>query len=167
MASIGIWDWRAGSDAVIWDERMCLLHGLTPGTAMTFAAWRALIHPDDRAAVEASSRKSGCERTHTPVEYRVVLPDGALRHLLAIGGGFYDESGTPVRQLGISMDITERKLAEARQMSEANQRLQLADDAAGIGIWNWNFADDSLEWDDRMCELYAVPAERAPAGHHI
>ncbi|MBK8048027.1 MAG: PAS domain-containing protein [Anaerolineales bacterium] len=53
-------------------------------------------------------------------------------------------------------DISER-LSTAAHLREAVQRLRLAADAAGIGVWNWNFADDSLEWDDRMCELYGVP----------
>ena len=71
------------------------------------------------------------------------------------------------------IDITERKRAEAAlasneaRLREAYQRLRLATDAANIGIWNWNFADDSLEWDDRMYELYAVPAEQRRAASHM
>ncbi len=53
-------------------------------------------------------------------------------------------------------DITELKQAEAR-LHEAYLRLRLAADAADIGVWNWNFADDQLEWDERICDLYAVP----------
>ncbi len=70
--------------------------------------------------------------------------------------------GTPMARVTLH-DITERKRFE-EQLRESYQRLQLATDAAGIGIWYFNFTDDSLEWDDRMCELFAVPAERRRAG---
>ena len=57
--------------------------------------------------------------------------------------------------LGLIFDITARLQADKR-VHETVQRLKLATEAAAIGIWNWNFADDSLEWDERMCELYGV-----------
>lgn len=71
---------------------------------------------------------------------------------------------TPIRNLdgsitgvaGHTVDLTDRLQAEV-QIRETAQRLHLAADAAGIGVWNWNFADNTLEWDDRMCELYGVP----------
>ena len=61
------------------------------------------------------------------------------------------------------VDITARIEAEMR-VHETLARLQLATDAAEIGVWNWNFADGSIEWDDRTCDLYAVPAEARRAG---
>ena len=60
-------------------------------------------------------------------------------------------------------DITQRQALEnaARQVT---QRLELAKVVAGIGIWDWNLVDNSLEWDDRMCEIYAVTAEEQQSG---
>ena len=72
----------------------------------------------------------------------MVARDGSLsRHVLTIGGTLYDEFGVPVRQLGVSMDITERLRAE-QEMRETLQRLRLAKDAADIGVWSWDLGDD-------------------------
>jgi PAS domain S-box-containing protein len=67
--------------------------------------------------------------------------------------------------LGLTFDITARLQAEKR-IHEALQRLRLATDAAGIGIWNWNLADNSLDWDERMCELYGVPVSARKRGNY-
>ncbi|MGV8520898.1 hypothetical protein, partial [Pseudomonas aeruginosa] len=44
-----------------------------------------------------------------------------------------------------------------REMAAARDQLQMAADVARLGIWRWNLADDSLQWNERMCELYGQP----------
>ena len=83
-----------------------------------------------------------------------------LQTLLAVE--VVDFEGEPCL-LSSVVDITKRKQLE-EQLRAANQRLQLATDAAGIGIWTWDFADYSLAGDDRMFELYGITAEERGAG---
>ncbi len=52
-------------------------------------------------------------------------------------------------------DITERKKNE-QQMRELNDRLLLATESAGMGIWNWDFKNDHIVWDERMFEIYKI-----------
>ena len=56
------------------------------------------------------------------------------------------------------LDISLREQVE-EQVRTTMRRLTLAAEAADIGIWIWNFADDSLEWDHRMHLLYESPEE--------
>jgi len=58
----------------------------------------------------------------------------------------------------IIRDISERREAAAALATSA-QRLRLATDTAEIGIWTWDFGDDSLVWDERLCDWYEVPDE--------
>ena len=60
-------------------------------------------------------------------------------------------------------DITERRRMEVA-LRETSQRLKLATDAGGVGIWTWNFSDDTLEWDDRLWDWYDVPAAARQGG---
>ena len=96
--------------------------------------------------------------------------DGSKVDLSIILSPVKDKSGAVIGMATVAHDISERKRAEAAlaaseaRLRKANQRLQLAVDAADIGIWNWNFTDGSLEWDDRMCELYEVSPEQRSAG---
>ena len=62
-----------------------------------------------------------------------------------------------------SRDITSRKSAD-HQLHEALKRLELATQAEQIGIWSWSADTQRLEWDDRMCRMYAVPAEIRASG---
>ena len=50
----------------------------------------------------------------------------------------------------------ERKRA-AEELRETMQRLKLATDAESIGTWIWEFSDDKLEWDKRLCDWYQIP----------
>jgi PAS domain S-box-containing protein len=52
-------------------------------------------------------------------------------------------------------DITERRQAEA-QVNALNNRLSLATQAGGIGVWEWNLLTNTLVWDERMYALYKV-----------
>ncbi|MCP5159485.1 MAG: PAS domain S-box protein [Gammaproteobacteria bacterium] len=53
-------------------------------------------------------------------------------------------------------DLSQRRQLE-QQLQAALERMKLAVDAAGIGIWIWRLADNHLIWDDRMLELYGAP----------
>ncbi len=86
-----------------------------------------------------------------------VVLECQLNPIYDVGGGTI--AGAAAR----AADITARIEAETR-VRETLARLQLATDAAEIGVWNWNFADGSLEWDDRTCDLYAVPQDVRGAG---
>ncbi|PAW68453.1 MAG: hypothetical protein B9S34_02330 [Opitutia bacterium Tous-C1TDCM] len=70
-----------------------------------------------------------------------------------------DAAGRTVRLVGRSQDITERKLIELRFQS-LNERLQLATEAAQLGIWDYDLVKNRIVWDARMHALYGCgPAE--------
>jgi PAS domain S-box-containing protein len=73
------------------------------------------MHPDDLAEAEAERARmiAGADEYHN--EHRVIRPDGSYIWVLARGRLIRDDTGTPIRFLGVSVDITERKQAEARQ----------------------------------------------------
>lgn len=69
--------------------------------------------------------------------------------------------------LGTLRDISERKHAESelklskRSLQDLVRRLNLATEAGEIGIWNWDFRNGELDWDDRMYLMYDVDRENA------
>ena len=68
-----------------------------------------------------------------------------------------DSVGNVVRLVGRSFDITERKTIELRFQS-LTERLQLATEAAQVGIWDYDLAQERVVWDSRMHELYGIQA---------
>src|SRR5262249_38573143 len=111
------------------------LHGLSPDhPPLTYEDWLGLIHPDDFERLTALLHES-LEQTHTwDAEYRVVWPDRTIHWLLAKGQVYLDDSGRPIRLAGVSLDITERKHAEAALL-ESEARFRTMADTAPMMIW--------------------------------
>jgi signal transduction histidine kinase len=74
--------------------------------------FRQRVHPDDRDRVDARFERSLREKVDSIDEYRVLLPDGTLRHIVSRGHPVLDEDGTVVEFVGTAIDVTERKQAE-------------------------------------------------------
>ena len=114
ITNIGIWDMDYTTGTLRWSEIMEAHYGLQSGTfAGTFEAFVERIHPDDRASVlesVASAMKAGSEFS---VLNRTIWPDGTIPWLSGVGRVLAGAHGEPLRALGISQDVTERKRAEA------------------------------------------------------
>jgi PAS domain S-box-containing protein len=93
------------------------LHGLAEETEqLTCQEWQARVHPDDLARLEAlRSRVVAERRREQNIEYRIVGADGEARWIESRGLVSYDGDGRPMRLVGVHIDITERKWAEAQQ----------------------------------------------------
>lgn len=109
------WEWDVAGDTVHWSAEEEALYGLEPGTFEgTVEGYIGRIHPDDRASAAAAFRQAVEQRaeTHTVV-HRVVLPTGEVRWLESYGKFVYAEDGTPLRLVGVSIDVTQRMAAQA------------------------------------------------------
>jgi PAS domain S-box-containing protein len=131
---MGNWEWNVRTSEVVWSTELEALHGLAPGSfAGTFDAYEKDIHPDDRQAVRlaiAGTLQTGSDHH---VEYRIVRPDGEVRWVEGRGRVYRDESGAPLRVVGVCTDVTERKRAEERfrLALEASPSAKLMADGAG------------------------------------
>ena len=70
------------------------------------------IHPEDREMVREAIERAVAGRDDYNAEYRVVWPDGDTHWIIARGRGIYGPGGTPLRMVGVTIDITERRQAE-------------------------------------------------------
>ena len=81
-----------------------------------------------------------------------------IRYYHSIKVAVRDTNGATYGLCGISTDISERKKAE-ETLRESEERLQLATQAAGIGIWDWDVVRNTLLWDESMYRLYGIRRE--------
>ena len=128
-AGMGVWDWDIASGQVRWSGELEPLHNLPRGGfAGTYEAFRGLIHPDDRDRVDQAITRSVETRTPYEAEFRILGADGQERWTDARGQVVEDESGRPVRMVGVGIDVTRRKLLEdelrtqAERLSETDRR---------------------------------------------
>jgi len=108
------------------------MFGLTANQVpATGDAYFALIHPDDRQMVEDAVALAAREGTEYDVEFRVIWPDGSAHWLAGRGRMERDPDGRPVRLVGISTDISDRKTLEA-QFRQAQKMDAIGQLAGGV-----------------------------------
>ena len=118
----------------------------------------ANLHPDDLAGIVESIQKSAQELTPWQYEYRVRFADDTVRQLYGNAVPQREEDGA-VLWHGFITDITERKQAD-EELQQLAGRLSLATQAGGVGIWDWDVANDRLVWDDNMYRQYGITRDQ-------
>ena len=97
------------------------------------------IHPDDRDRLNEEIERAVREKRRYSTAYRIVLPDGTVKHLEAISHPVFSASGELVEIVATQIDVTERKRAEeALRESEAKFR----DYAETASDWFWEIDPD-------------------------
>jgi len=86
--------------------------GLGPKEQVSAERIFTMIHPDDREQVTARLRQAIAERSAYEVEYRTIWPDGSLHWTQRRGTASYAPDGTPLKMVGVTLEITERKRFE-------------------------------------------------------
>lgn len=116
------------------------MHGLDrQGARETHADWIRRLHPDDRATAETRLLRAiadGNPTTEYAQTYRTITPAGDIRWIAARGEIERDASGRAVTLRGVHVDVTSLRSTEAA-LAETDARLLLAQDAVGIGAWEW------------------------------
>ena len=111
-------------------EEHSRLYGLDPekGTP-SFEKFYQRIHPEDRDRVIETLVRAIHAGTHVEEHFRVVLPEGTTRYMHGVGHPVLKPSGDCGEFVGILMDVTERKRAEALRYGESRILEMIARDA--------------------------------------
>src|SRR5260370_5390728 len=98
-ASMGVWEWDLRTDLGIWDDTMFEIFGIPKLATVSREEWACLVHPDDLPKAQAALQRVFRNKTQDSVEFRIIRPDGSLRHVAAARGPDRDEHRHPVRAL--------------------------------------------------------------------
>ncbi|UCD77727.1 MAG: PAS domain S-box protein, partial [Desulfobacterales bacterium] len=121
-SGIGTWDWDINADTLFWDEGQHRIMGTDPAEGvLNLSRFVKIIRPEDAKRVESEINAAFSGDQDYVSEYRFLRPDGEIRTLRARGRVIRDANGRPLRMIGTSMDITERKQAEEelKKLSQA------------------------------------------------
>jgi PAS domain S-box-containing protein len=113
LGHIGSWSHDVASDRMSASPELLRIFGRDPTKdELTRELMGGSIHPDDRDQVVRAIDDGRASKADIEVEHRIVLPDGAVRHVHGVSHPVVDEGGALVEYVGTIMDVTERKQAE-------------------------------------------------------
>jgi signal transduction histidine kinase len=112
-ANAGSFEWNIETGEFLWTENYYEVHAVPRSITPSYENWKKLLHPDDVEKAEARIQETmAAGREILESEYRIKTPDGSPRWILTHGRFFYDDAGKPLRLVGISIDVTQRKRSE-------------------------------------------------------
>jgi PAS domain S-box-containing protein len=121
---IGFWEYDMVADRPHWDDEMLRIYGISREEfTATGEAWEAFLHPDDQE--QALGLRHNWQESDGVLEqrFRIIRPDGEVRHIRSSALLTRDANGKPLRMTGINFDFTDKRRAEEAAMA-AHQREQ-------------------------------------------
>jgi PAS domain S-box-containing protein len=126
-------------------------------------AVRQRIYPGDRDRHHAEVQRALAEKRGYSIAYRIVLPDGTLKHLESIGEPVFSASGELVEVVATQVDVTERNRAE-QALREREAKIGALFDANIIGIFIWDLDGRIIEANDAFLRMVGYDHEDIASG---
>jgi PAS domain S-box-containing protein len=119
LSHTGSWAWNVATREIVhWSQELYRMHGVDPeGGIPPFEAVIQSIHPEDRARAIEIQERAIREKTEFEVDFRTVLPNGAMQYLHGVGHPVFNASGDVVEIVGTAMDVTERQRADDERLA--------------------------------------------------
>ncbi len=156
-ASVGTWLYNIETGTLEWSALHKRMWGYDENrTDLLFDDWHIIIHTNDKEACFSEVEAARVQKRQYEVDYRIIRAnDGELRWMKSVGQYYYNKKGEAVSLTGVSMDITDAKMAEEKLVA-SEERLRLATQTSGIGIWQWNVITNQIRWDVQMFSIYGA-----------
>ena len=155
IAKVGGWELNLRTGVLFWTNETYRIHETSPDQFNpTVHAGVDLFLPESKRTISqaldaALSRGEGYDLELETYTIQGNLIDVRTTCTVTM------EGGKAVKLTGIFQDITERKRYE-RALQTAKDRIELATQSGGIGIWVLDVVQNTLQWDDRMYALYGL-----------
>ena len=131
LTHTGSWVWRvAGREALQLSDEWYRIYGFDPEAGVpTWEERLDRIHPEDRALYGATIDRAIAAKSDYEMEFRILLPSGSVKYVHTVGHPVLSASGDLAQFVGSSIDVTERKRAEALREGESRILERIARDA--------------------------------------
>ena len=138
MPGIGSYVWRVPQDELEWSAGLLAIYGLDAPPSSE-AGFYSQLHPEDRVRVEAETNSFLERVSQYQHEFRIVRPDGKVRHVHDRAVVERGSDGKPLTVRGINVDVTDQRAAHQENSFQtlANNINQLAWMADGSGWIYW------------------------------
>src|ERR1700756_1012518 len=130
LTHAGSWAWNLRTGVLFWSREIFSIYDYEyQEMGVTWPQFLERIHPEDRPQIEQSARMeaSGKEWLDSQIDFRIILPNGTIKHLHSVAHPVRDDSGEITEVVGTVMDVTEQWKARAelqKAFEEIKQRTE-------------------------------------------
>lgn len=158
-AGAGLWIMNLDTEKVWVSEKLRELFHFAADEDVTFQRFFEKIHPDDGDQVRQAIEETIHSGKNLHVDYRIFLPDGAIRWICSRGNRFHKTKGKPDRLMGVSVDNTARMTLENELLENLQFESLLAETSADFVNLPPTEVDSRIEdAQRRVCECLGLDA---------
>src|SRR6266478_5763692 len=158
LSQTGSFGWRLSTGEILWSEETFRIFQYDRTTTPTVELILQRVHPEDAALVRQTIERASHDGKDFEHEYRLVMPDGAIKHVNVVARALNDESDG-IEFVGAVMDVSDRKRAE-EALRRSQGYLAEAQRLTGTGSWAWNVASRrSVYWSQENYRLFGFDLE--------
>ncbi len=159
LARIGGWQIDLKPHALRWSRELRGILDIAQGELATLETLLALCAPADRAAL---AQALAADELGMPFEIEIDMCSAMGRPIRALAVGHAEGPPGAVTSVnGVLQDITSQHIVRG-QLSDLTERLAMANDAGGIGVWDWDLLLGTVHFDARLCDILGV--RQQPSG---
>ena len=116
-------------EITFWSEEAYRTFGFDPARGpISYREARSRVHPDDLQRFDEYRERGIREKTGVEIDFRLLLPDGSIKHVHCISRPVVNASGEVVELVGTNMDVTEQHRAKAALEKAFEEIKQLKDE---------------------------------------
>ncbi|HIK14077.1 MAG TPA: PAS domain-containing protein [Leptolyngbyaceae cyanobacterium M33_DOE_097] len=162
IAHIGNWEADFVTHTITWSEELFRIHGrdLSLPSPLPEESFK-YIHPDDLKIHQTQIADKVQAGQPFAADIRIIRSNGDIRYVEARGEPIFNENGQMVRYIGMSRDLTERKLTEEK-LRESETLLREAQAAAGLGCWEHDLMTHKTVWTEELYRIHGRDPELPP-----
>ena len=151
LSHTGSFGWKPDSGEIVWSDETYRIFEYDPTVKLTIDSIAQRVHPEDRAEFQEVIDRASAGATHFEHAYRLLLPDGRVKHIHALAHALQDASGNR-EFVGAGIDVTSIKRAE-EELRRSEAYLAEAQRLSKTGSWAWSPDQDIKYWSE---ECYRV-----------
>jgi PAS domain S-box-containing protein len=167
LSHTGSFGWKPDTDEILWSDESYRIFEYDRSVKPTIDSLVQRVHPEDRAAVQEVINRAFAGAPEFEHAYRLLMPDGRVKHVHAIAHILQDASGNR-EFVGAVTDVSEQRHAEAlirereRELQENTAKLEEAQRVAHVGYWEWDLRTDHVSWSDETYRIYGLQPQERP-----
>ena len=159
VAKIGSWETELATGRVLWSQENYRIFEIEREEFdQTHTGFLKFVHPNDRADLHAAFEQSFESQHSSALEHRIVLANGEIKFVEERWQIERDDTGTPLRAVGTTQDITERKQASA-QLQYQKSLLEAQTETSLDGILVVSNEGEILSYNQRCIEMWEIPLQ--------